>query len=389
MVDPVGSPGSRDTFFAPAGRVAPDLLRDQVSRLCENPIAVFLLSSLQGYVAILNERRQILAASPEVLGALGPGWDNRSTGARLGEAFDCVHAKEGPDGCGTSVACGHCGAVLAVLAAQAHSAPAEGECALSMYREGRWQAMEFHVSAAPLQVGPHRFTAMVFQDISAEKRRQAMEQLFFHDIGNILQGLQGWSESLSEGRSQPQEAAGKILHITERLNREIHSYRRLAQAELGQLKAHPAPIHGGQLLRELANCVSQHPSSQHRELELDLSETERSFVSDPDLLMRVLYNMAINAYEAAESGGAVRAAFGWRGDSPHFSVHNEGVIPEMIRTRIFHRSFSTKADQGRGLGTHAMKLFGENLLKGKVGFDSSVEAGTTFWITLPPALGEI
>jgi hypothetical protein len=30
-----------------------------------------------------------------------------------------------------------------------------------------------------------------------------------------------------------------------------------------------------------------------------------------------------------------------------------------------------------------MKLFGENLLKGKVGFDTSETGGTTFWITLP------
>jgi signal transduction histidine kinase len=104
------------------------------------------------------------------------------------------------------------------------------------------------------------------------------------------------------------------------------------------------------------------------------------------LLLRVLYNMAINAFEATESGGPVRGAFSWRGRRPCFSIHNPGVIPEVVRARIFHRTFSTKAVQGRGLGTHAMKLFGENLLKGEVGFDTSANAGTTFRITLPPEL---
>lgn len=372
-----------------AGRSGcPDRLRAQVSSLCESPIAAFLLSSLHGYVAILNEQRQILAASPDLLGALGPRWDGDCTGARWGEAFECIHVAEGPDGCGTSKACRQCGSALAVLSAQSKTGPVEGECEISMRREGVWQAVEFHVTASPLQVGPHRFTTMVFRDISPEKRREAMEQLFFHDIDNILQGLQGWAESLGEGWCSPEEAARKILLISVRLSSEIHSHRRLVHAERGQLKACPAPVDGGHILRELAAHASQHPASQRRSLDLEMSNSSGQFTSDPDLLLRVLYNMAINAYEASESGGPVRATFGWRGNCPHFSIHNEGVIPEAMRTRIFHRSFSTKAAQGRGLGTHAMKLFGENLLKGKVGFDTSAEAGTTFWILLPPELGE-
>jgi signal transduction histidine kinase len=67
-------------------------------------------------------------------------------------------------------------------------------------------------------------------------------------------------------------------------------------------------------------------------------------------------------------------------------VHNPAAIPEAIQKRIFQRSFSTKAARGRGLGTYAMKLFGENLLRGDVGFESGPATGTTFWILLPPRL---
>lgn len=375
------------TFFAPAGREAPEKLRDQVAAICDNPIAAFLLSSLQSFVAILNEHRQILAASPEVLGALGPRWDGACTGARLGEAFNCIHVQESPAGCGTSKACRHCGAVLAYLAAQTTQEPATGECELAMRLEsGTWEAREFHVTATPLRVGPHRVTAMVLQDISSLKRREALERLFFHDMGNIIQGLLGWSESLSEGWVPPEEAARKILVISERLNREIHSHRRLLQAEQGQLRSHAATVEGVQILQELAAGVAQHPAAQGRPLRLDTPPGPGVFSTDPDLLLRVLYNMTINAYEATEAGGTVCATFEWRGDSPHFSVHNPGTIPPEVRPRIFHRSFSTKASLGRGLGTHAMKLFGENLLQGQVGYESSDKEGTTFWITLPREL---
>ena len=380
-------PESGATFFAPAGREAPEVLREQMTTLCENPIAAFVLSSLHGYVAILNEQRQILAASPELLGTLGPRWDGACTGARWGEAFDCIHVEEGSEGCGTSKACGQCGTLLTYLAAQSREAPATGECELAMRHEtGRWDAREFHVTAAPLQLGGHRFTTMVFQDISPAKRREALERLFFHDMGNILQGLQGWSESLHGGWVAPEEAARKILALSERLNRELHSHRRLVLAEQGHLKGCPATVEGRQILQELAAGVAQHPATRGCALSIDAPAEPAVFTTDPDLLLRVLYNMAINAYEAPHSESRVRATFEWKSQLPHFSIHNPGVIPEEIRTRIFHRAFSTKAATGRGLGTHAMKLFGENLLKGQVGFHSSETTGTTFWITLPREL---
>ena len=34
---------------------------------------------------------------------------------RPGEAIGCVHASDGPDGCGTGLHCWTCGAVIAVL----------------------------------------------------------------------------------------------------------------------------------------------------------------------------------------------------------------------------------------------------------------------------------
>jgi hypothetical protein len=379
-----GSPG--ETFFAPAGRAAPNALRDQVGSICSSPITAFLLSSLNGYVAILNEQRQILAASPELLGALGPRWDGPKTGARPGEAFECIHAEEGPDGCGTSLACSQCGMVVALMNTMAKGEVTEGEWHLSMLKNGTWKATEFHVAASPLQVGEHRFLATTFHDISAEKHRDALERLFFHDIGNILQGLQGWSESLADGITRPEEAAWRILRISERLSHEVHSHRRLLQAERGLLTVAPTTLDGGSILQELVLLLERHPAAQRRQLLIQPIPEPAAFASDSDLLLRVLYNMALNGLEATQREDPISMAFAWQGAHPHFTIHNPGYIPTPVRLQIFQRAFSTKGTRGRGLGTYAMKLFGENLLKGRVGFDSTEEAGTSFWITLPPSL---
>ena len=96
--------------------------------------------------------------------------------------------------------------------------------------------------------------------------------------------------------------------------------------------------------------------------------------------------MVKNALEAVGPGGQVRL---WCEASPQqvtFLVHNPGAIPERAARRVFQRSFTTKRGVGRGLGTYSMKLFGEQYLKGKVGFTSSPETGTEFFIHVPQHL---
>lgn len=91
----------------------------------------------------------------------------------------------------------------------------------------------------------------------------------------------------------------------------------------------------------------------------------------------------MNALEAIQPGEAARLSFTLEDGHPVFSVHNPGSIPEEISLQIFHRSFSSKSKSGRGIGTHSMKLLGENYLNGKVGFRTSPQEGTTFFIRLP------
>ncbi|WP_163338642.1 ATP-binding protein [Desulfopila sp. IMCC35008] len=66
-----------------------------------------------------------------------------------------------------------------------------------------------------------------------------------------------------------------------------------------------------------------------------------------------------------------------------FHVWNKQFIPDDIARRIFQRNFSTKAEEGRGIGTYSMKLFGEQVLNGKVSFTTSAENGTTFTLEHP------
>jgi sensor histidine kinase regulating citrate/malate metabolism len=93
--------------------------------------------------------------------------------------------------------------------------------------------------------------------------------------------------------------------------------------------------------------------------------------------------MSINALEATIDGHAIKIWDELREDAVCFHVWNDGYIPPNIAQRIFQRNFTTKEQNGRGIGTFSMKLIGENLLGGKVSFTTSQEKGTIFTILLP------
>jgi sensor histidine kinase regulating citrate/malate metabolism len=65
----------------------------------------------------------------------------------------------------------------------------------------------------------------------------------------------------------------------------------------------------------------------------------------------------------------------------YFSIKNPGLIPAEVQSQIFQRSFSTKG-KGRGLGTYSIKLLTERYLNGSVGFTSSIERGTEFFVKI-------
>lgn len=128
----IGGAWVTDTHFAPADRAPDGMLAKQVALIIDHPVIRTVLESFCGQVLVLNQYWRILAASPEFRDALSACGIHDVVGIRPGEALGCEHSLEGPGGCGTSVACRHCGAVLAILLAQCCLGPAHEECWISM-----------------------------------------------------------------------------------------------------------------------------------------------------------------------------------------------------------------------------------------------------------------
>jgi CheY-like chemotaxis protein len=369
------------TYFAPAGRVTNAELAEQMKRSLEDPCVQVVLRAVNGYLLILNPERQILAVNEELLAALHREDPSALSGLRPGEAVNCAHFTEGPDGCGTSRHCRSCGAVLAILASQQSGKPVTGECRLSALNDGKPVAMDFRVHCTPLLVGGQHLTAFVLQDIGAEKRRDVLEQVFLHDFLNSLGGLEGWTRLLQE--VDPQSAAQEILALTQSLKEDVLAHRTLVEAERGELAPRKRLIRADEVLEQLRHVFASHAASDGRQLAVETASDQATLFTDRALLVRVLVNMVKNALEATGPADVVRVRFERRDGRPGFIVANPGVIPADVREHLFERSFSTKAEKGRGIGTYSMKLFGERYLDGAVAYTSDERFGTEFSIFLP------
>lgn len=373
---------SIETFFASPERITGTNLTQSALAASEDSIIQVVLKSLGGFVMILNEHRQVLAASPELMEALDINEPGQAIGFRPGELLECVHNSNAPAGCGTSEACQHCGAVLAILGSQQSGEVMSGECSLTMQGEHGIECVEFRVHVTPLTIGNNKLQIFVLQDISAEKRRDILERVFFHDLRNTLGGLLGLGQILQQSNN-PEEIASKIVTLSQRLAQEINNQQVLIMAERGEITIELDFIRVCDVMNSITNIFEKHETSLNKTLDIQMVDDHTLAYTDVTLLTRILVNMVKNALEASNPGEIVKLWFEHKNGRPVFHVHNPAFMPGEVALRVFQRSFSTKASSGRGLGTYSMKLFGETYLKGNVDFETSEEHGTTFSISLP------
>ena len=385
MSEPTLEPrGSVDTWFAPPERAGEDAVREWVQRVAASPVLAATLELLGGWICVLNRHRQILAVNHAVLEALGVEDPSAVLGLRPGEALRCVHAPEGPGGCGTSRTCASCGAVIAMVAVQQTGEPQERDCVLTFEREGTRVDRDFVVRCCPFEMDGQQLLLICMRDISEEKRRAALERTFLHDLSNLLTVFGGSAALLDRVPAGTQsELLRQVREAAAALSREVRVQRMLSVDDPGKYPLDLEDIYPGSLLRRIESLSVGHPAGTGQSLQVRCPAVEHPFRSDPGLLTRVLTNMVVNAFEAGGPGDFVTLECRSAPDEVEFRVWNRAWIPEPIHGRIFQKYFSTKPGGWRGLGTYSMKLIGESLLGGKVSFQSSPQEGTTFTIRLP------
>ena len=342
------------------------------------------LNALPYIVAILNPERQIIYSNKALMNTLNVNSIEELLGQRPGEAIGCIHSREEDGGCGTSESCRFCGAVRTILKCQRERIKVSDECRITSVINGKEVSFDLLVTAAPIYIEKKEYSILSLNDISNEKRRKALERIFFHDIINTAGSLNSILEIMKDVQETKKlrefvELAG---NASKDLIDEIIAQRELLAAENNELSVKRNAIFTHELLNELVMNIMHNEFAREKIVMIDKNSSNLTFTTDVMILKRVLVNMLKNALEATPEKGKVTIGCESDDNNVVFWVHNTTFIPKDVQMQIFMRSFSTKGNN-RGLGTYGMKLLGERYLKGKVYFESDKAHGTKFFIKLP------
>ena len=246
------------TRFAPAERASPEEITRQSRLFTGKRLLGMLPDMMPCILMVVNEYRQIVFSNQRLAELLPPANRDRSIlGMRPGEALGCTHGFESEGGCGTTEFCSLCGAVHAILTSQKGESDVR-ECRI--IRRHNSEAVDLRIWTTPVTVGNEQFIICAALDISHEKRRQALEHIFLHDIYNVAYGLSWYADFLRQGTPEKVEEYADTIHrLCGELIDEIDAQRILLRAESGELTLKPEPITSLGVLQETVAIYRRHP----------------------------------------------------------------------------------------------------------------------------------
>ena len=375
---------SLKTYHAPAQRLDMEAIKKQAEKFNATESYLKTLDSINVFIIILNSYRQIVYANKPYLKLLNINDISSILGQRPGETISCINAFNNEGGCGTSAACQNCGAGNIVLKSINIKDELEDEVSLVRRIDGLDTPLNLFEKVAPLEINNETFYLASFRDATDAVIRRSMERIFFHDVINTAGALKGILNLLRIEVPQKYESEVALVEgLFEGLIDEIQSQRQILAAESDELFIETEEINSKEVLISLKKLYEGYSNSVNKKIIIDDDCINVDFKSDSTLLKRVIGNMIKNALEATKENGSIIIGFKkTENGCVKFWVRNPSFITQEVQNSIFKRSFSTKGKE-RGLGTYSMKLLGEKYLKGNVGFTSSKDKGTCFYIEIP------
>ncbi|MGW5414251.1 ATP-binding protein [Actinomadura geliboluensis] len=211
-----------------------------------------------------------------------------------------------------------------------------------------------------------------------------------HELRTPVNGVIGLTRLLLDPSADPltEEQRQQITLIRDTggtLLSMVNELLDMARAEQGRLEPNPAPVDVPALLAEQAELLNPMAEQAGLSLVVDDADAPRDFVTDPEMLSRILRNLVGNGLKFTEEGG-VRVSARRVGEDVEFTVADTGVgIPPDERERVFEEFHRVPGSGGTGTGLglpFARRL--ARILGGDVSLDSAVGEGTTATVRLPP-----
>ncbi len=237
-------------------------------------------------------------------------------------------------------------------------------------------------------------------DISERKELEEMrrrgESTARHDMKTPLLSIFSGLKLLKEHRDTA-EKEGVLDTILEQARIALESIdQRMAQHKLeqGSYKLLPQPFDLVPIFQRVAKTFAGLAPNTADNLEFVINgehlaeSSSLSVYGEKHLIETMLANLIKNALEASPEGEPVMVSVSEEGDGWLLDVHNQGEVPEKVRSCFFEPYATEGKRDGAGLGTYSARLITE-AHGGSIDFTTSQEEGTHVLIRLPREPGRV
>jgi two-component system, OmpR family, phosphate regulon sensor histidine kinase PhoR len=293
----------------------------------------------------------------------------------------------------------------AVIAAVRRAlASGEAQHAEFSERSGAERWYEVHVIPAKLSSSPSgSHLLLTFHDLTEHRRVEQMRADFVanasHELRTPLAALSGFIDTLRGPAANDAAARERFLPImqtqTERMARLIDDLLSLSRIELREHIAPDGPVDLLTVIRQVIDSLQ--PRAQERGVEISLSPSPEPLLvrGDRDELIRVFENLIENALKYGAAGKRVdiqlecASGQGANGGEGKVSVrdYGPGIAPEHL-PRLTERFYRVDVEQSRAVGGTGLGLaLVKHILNrhgGRLSIESTLGAGSTFTVVLPP-----
>jgi signal transduction histidine kinase len=224
-----------------------------------------------------------------------------------------------------------------------------------------------------------------------------------HELKNPMASIKGYTELIAGGMAGPvnemQSTFLKTIRVNvDRMNTIVSDLNDLTKIQVGALRLEFKVLAVQEILDEVTRSLERILLEKKQLLKVQLPSDLPTVWADPLRLTQVLTNLLSNAQKYShEESTILIAAEVWEKDLEgpsglkviHLWVQDQGIgIDPIDQDKIFQQYFRTEISRETASGTGLGLNISQSLVKmqgGRIWFESTPGAGSTFHITIPVA----